>query len=166
MICSFRALHDVFLKLNEDHKKNWKSNTSLVLTNILKFGFVFDELPKVSLSFVVFEKGSKYIKQLTSKFVNPKTQITYVETIQDWIGYFKRLPLFDKVGLPNCYMFHTGGWVKSHRTIQENETKVTVIGTVKAFKIFSKIFFQQIFCVLSRIFSFPSRFVLTARRPS
>ena len=123
-------MHDVFLKLHNDQKKNWKSNTSLVLTDIRKFGFVFDELPKVFLSFVVFEKGSKYIKQLASKFVNPKSQITFLETIQDWIGYFKMMQLFDKVGLPNCFMFHTGGWVKSHRTIQENKSKETVIGKI------------------------------------
>ena len=123
-------MHDVFLKLHNDQKKNWKSNTSLVLTDIRKFGFVFDELPKVFLSFVVFEKGSKYIKQLASKFVNQKSQITFLETIQDWIGYFKMMQLFDKVGLPNCFMFHTGGWVKSHRTIQENKSKETVIGKI------------------------------------
>jgi len=123
-----KALHDVFLKLHEDPKKKWKSNTALVLTDVLKFGFVFDELPKVSLSFVVFEKGSKYIRELTTKLKKPKSQITYLETIQDWIGYFKMLRLFDKVGVPSCFMFHVGGWVKSHRTIEENgATKVTVI---------------------------------------
>ena len=89
---------------------------------------MFDELPKVFLSFVVFEKGSKYIKQLASKFVNPKSQITFLETIQEWIGYFKMMQLFDKVGLPNCFMFHTGGWVKSHRTIREDKSEETVIG--------------------------------------
>ena len=153
MIC-FRALHDVFLKLNEDHKKNWRSNTCLVLTNILKFGFVYDELPKVSLSFVVFEKGSKYLKQLTSEFVKSKSQITYLETIQDWIGYFKKLPLFEKVGLPNCFMFHTGGWVKSHRTSQENETKVTVIGKRSTLKQFLKFAINRPFVFCREYFLF------------
>ena len=123
-------MHDVFLNLHDDPKKKWKSNTSLVLTDVLKFGFVFDELPKVSLSFVVFEKGSKYIQELTSKLDKPKSQITYLESIQDWTGYFKMLRLFDKVGVPNCFMFHIGGWVKSHRTMKENASKVTVIGKI------------------------------------
>ena len=104
-----RALHDVFLKLHEDPKKKWKSNTALVLTDVLKFGFMFDELPKVSLGFVVFEKGSKYIRELASKLNKPKSQIAYLETIQDWIGNFKMLRLFDKVGVPSCFMFHVGG---------------------------------------------------------
>ena len=72
----------MFLKLHEDKKSwTWRSNTCLVLTNILKFGFEFDDLEKVSLTFVVLEKGSKYIKQLAAKFIKTESQITYLENI-------------------------------------------------------------------------------------
>ena len=119
----------MFLKLHEDKKSwTWRSNTCLVLTNILKFGFEFDDLEKVSLTFVVLEKGSKYIKQLAAKFIKTESQITYLENIQDWIRHLWHLRLFEKVEIPNCLMFHVGGWVKSHQTFLENKTNVTVIG--------------------------------------
>ena len=136
----------MFLKLHEDKKSwTWRSNTCLVLTNILKFGFEFDDLEKVSLTFVVFEKGSKYIKQLAAKFIKTESQITYLENIQDWIRHLWHLRLFEKVEIPNCLMFHVGGWVKSHQTFLENKTNVTVIGKiiVKSISISNSINFKR-----------------------
>ena len=104
LIYIFRALCDVFRELHEA-KEDWESNTSLVLTDTLRHGFQFEVSEKLSLSYLVFEQDSKYLKQL-SHLLNPEPNLVQiVETIRDWPDLIKTHRLFDKVLPPRCFMF-------------------------------------------------------------
>jgi len=115
-----RALRDVFHKLHEDNSK-FNSNTSLVLTNITKFGFDFKVSSKVSVPYVVLDKNCKQMK-LLSKLVNKKAEIQLVKCISDWSEKLKNCKLFEKVMPPNCFMLCVDGWIVQHCNVVDSDS--------------------------------------------
>ena len=90
----FRALCDIFQKLHGDFSSRsmlWKSNTSLVLTNTCKFGFEYEPFPRISLTFIVIDRESKYMRQLYAMInkdaPDPDTpRVVKSIQIQAWLG--------------------------------------------------------------------------------
>ena len=130
----FRALCDIFQKLHGDLSSRsmlWKSNTSLVLTNTCKFGFEYEPFPRISLTFIVIDRESKYMRQLSAMInrdaPDPDTP-RIVKSIQAWLGHVRRLNLFAKVDPPSCVMLSVSGWVTRHSLVGEYRDKVTEIG--------------------------------------
>ena len=130
----FRALCDIFQKLHGDLSSRsmlWKSNTSLVLTNTCKFGFEYEPFPRISLTFIVIDRESKYMRQLSAMInrdaPDPDTP-RIVKSIQAWLGHVRRLNLFAKVDPPSCVMLSVSGWVTRHSLVGEYGDKVTEIG--------------------------------------
>ena len=135
----FRALCDIFQKLHGDFSSRsmlWKSNTSLVLTNTCKFGFEYEPFPRISLTFIVIDRESKYMRQLSAMInkdaPDPDTpRVVKSIQIQAWLGHVRKLNLFAKVDPPSCVMLSVSGWVTRHSLVGEYGDKVTEIGENK-----------------------------------
>ena len=155
----FRALCDIFQKLHGDFSSRsmlWKSNTSLVLTNTCKFGFEYEPFPRISLTFIVIDRESKYMRQLSAMInkdaPDPDTpRVVKSIQIQAWLGHVRKLNLFAKVDPPSCVMLSVSGWVTRHSLVGEYGDKVTEIGENKRLcthYLFVKEFliFQDLLC--------------------
>lgn len=115
-------------------KDDWTSNTSLVLTNFKRYGFVYEPSSPPTLPFIDFEKDSKFLVQL-SRFLNPDGRPKLLVNIEDsWRNALRRVcPLFSKVLLPRCMMLSVDGWVTRHQLVTDlpgsgDNSPRTVIG--------------------------------------
>ena len=129
-----RALADVFFT-SSNRKHDWRSNTSLVITNHSKFGFEYEASPPVVIPFVDLEKNSRFVSQLAD-LLNPAPGARPVVISDDWrvlVGGECRL--FRRVMLPRCMMISVDGWVMSHQ-LEDNETVIHLLCVIKKKLVF------------------------------
>ena len=123
----------MFTKLHQNLGREWNSNTSLALTNPDKTGTRYQNIPRLTLNTIVFQRNSKHLDNLLKK-INPSQTRRLVENLSDLSLHMKEaVGLFEKVAPPDCVQFFVPGWVTSQEQVSLDQTERTVIGEISSY---------------------------------